>query len=71
MDRSQLDTDLFSALADMNYCMALHAFDMGQDEALNNAKRLAFSQCAGILANLLLAKIYAFRSDCEESEWID
>lgn len=71
MDRSQLDTELFSALADMNYCMALHAFDMGQDETLNNAKRLAFCDSARVIAELLLAKIYAFRSECEESEWID
>lgn len=71
MDRSTIDTELFSALADFTYCMALRVFDMGIDEQLNNAKRLAFCQCAGILANLLLAKIYAFRSECEESEWIE
>lgn len=71
MDRSELDTELLAALGEMTYCVAFNVFKLGSHQPLNEAKRLAFCESAGILANLLLAKIYAFRSECEETEWID
>jgi len=71
MDRNELDTELLAALGEMTYCVAFNVFKTGSHQPLNDAKRLAFCQCAGILANILLAKIYDMRVETGGREWIE